>query len=61
MVSIRELQDDHYEFDEDNYCIVGRHHHKKYQLGDKVEILVAKANLVAKQLDFVLADSDQKL
>ena len=61
MVSIRELQDDHYEFDEDNYCIVGRHHHKKYQLGDKVEILVAKANLVAKQLDFVLADSDIKI
>ena len=61
MVSIRELQDDHYEFDEDNYCIVGRHHHKKYQLGDKVEILVAKANLVAKQLDFVLADSDKKI
>lgn len=61
MVSIRELQDDYYEFDEDNYCIVGRHHHKKYQLGDKVEILVAKANLVAKQLDFVLADSKKKI
>ena len=54
MVSIRELEDDYYEFDEDNYCIVGRHHRKIYQLGDKISIKVAKANLVAKQLDFVL-------
>lgn len=61
MVSIRELKDDYYEFDEDNYCIVGRHHHKKYQLGDKVDILVAKANLVAKQLDFVLPNSEDKI
>ncbi|MCT4601991.1 MAG: ribonuclease R [Marinifilum sp.] len=56
MVSIRELEDDFYEFDEDNYCIVGRHHRKIYQLGDKINIRVVKANLVAKQLDFVLAD-----
>ncbi|WP_321310326.1 ribonuclease R [Marinifilum fragile] len=56
MVSIRELEDDFYEFDEENYCIVGRHHRKIYQLGDKINIRVAKANLVAKQLDFVLAD-----
>ena len=60
MVSIRELEDDFYEFDEDNYCIVGRNHRKIYQLGDQVEVLVAKANLVAKQLDFVLADPEKK-
>lgn len=57
MVSIRELEDDYYEFDEQNYCIVGRHYGRKYQLGDAVKIKVAKANLVAKQLDFVLADT----
>ena len=55
MVSIRELEDDYYEFDEENYCIVGRSHRKIYQLGDDVRILVTKANLAAKQLDFVLA------
>ncbi|RUT77733.1 ribonuclease R [Ancylomarina longa] len=61
MVSIRELEDDFYEFDEDNYCIVGRHHRKIYQLGDKINIRVAKANLVAKQLDFVLADKESEV
>ena len=52
LVSMTELDDDFYEFDEKNYCIVGRHHHKIYQLGDRVTIKVAKANLVARQLDY---------
>lgn len=60
LVSMTELEDDYYEFDEKNYCIVGRHHRKTYQLGNKVEVKVAKANLVARQLDFILADSEGK-
>ncbi len=56
MVSIRNLDDDFYRFDEDNYCIIGRKFNKKYQLGDNVKILVAKANLVKKQLDFELVN-----
>lgn len=54
LVSITELEDDYYEFDEKNYCIAGRHHHKIYQLGDRVTVKVAKANLVARQLDYEL-------
>lgn len=55
LVSMTELDDDYYEFDEKNYCIVGRHHRKIFQLGDKVNVKVAKANLVARQLDYTLA------
>ena len=56
-----ELDDDFYEFDEKNYCIVGRHHHKIYQLGDRVTIKVAKANLVARQLDYeVVKGADEE-
>ena len=47
LVSMTELEDDYYEFDEENYCIVGRRHRKVYQLGDQVMVKVAKANLVA--------------
>ncbi len=54
LVSITELEDDYYEFDEKNYCIAGRHHHKIYQLGDTVTVKVAKANLVTRQLDYEL-------
>ena len=52
MVPMHELTDDFYEFDEKNYCIIGRRTHKKYQLGDVIEVEIARANLDRKQLDF---------
>lgn len=56
MVPMRDLDDDYYDFDERNYCLIGRRHHNKYQLGDPVRIKVARANLEKRQLDFTLAD-----
>jgi ribonuclease R len=54
MINIRELGDDYYEYDEDNYCIRGRSTGKVYTLGDKVTIEVVKADLQKKQLDYRL-------
>jgi ribonuclease R len=54
MIHIRELADDFYEYDEENYCIKGRSTHKIYTLGDRVKIVVVKADLQKKQLDFKL-------
>ena len=54
MVPMRDLDDDYYDFDEKNYCLVGRRHHHKYQLGDPIRIKVARANLEKRQLDFAL-------
>lgn len=56
MIPMRDLGDDFYEFDEKNYCLIGRRHHQKFSLGDPLKIKVARANLEKKQLDFVLAD-----
>ncbi|MBO1364016.1 ribonuclease R [Prevotella sp. A2931] len=56
MIPMRDLDDDYYEFDERNFCLVGRRRHHKYQLGDPVRIQVAKTNLEKKQLDFALAE-----
>ena len=56
MVSMHDLDDDYYDFDERNYCLVGRRHHHKYQLGDAIRIKVARANLEKRQLDFSIAD-----
>ena len=54
MVSVNTLDDDFYIFDEKNYCLVGRHSHRKFQLGDEVKVEIARANLEKKQLDFRL-------
>ena len=56
LVSMRDLDDDYYDFDERNYCLVGRRHHHKYQLGDPIRIKVASTNLEKKQIDFVLEE-----
>ena len=56
MVPMRDLDDDFYDFDEKNYCLVGRRRHRKYQLGNAIHIQVARTNLEKKQLDFTLAD-----
>ena len=56
MVPMRDLDDDYYDFDEKNYCLVGRRHHHKYQLGDPIRIKVARANLEKRQLDFSIAE-----
>ena len=56
MIPMRDLDDDYYEFDEKNYCLIGRRHHQKFSLGDPVKIKVARADLEKKQLDYILAD-----
>ena len=56
MVPMHDLRGDYYEFDEAHYCLIGRRHHSKYQLGDPIRIKVARANLEKRQLDFTLAD-----
>ena len=56
LVPMHDLDDDYYDFDERNYCLVGRRHHNKYQLGDPITIKVAKANIEKRLLDFTIAD-----
>ena len=61
MIPMHDLDDDFYQFDEDNYCLIGHYSKKKYQLGDKIQIKVARANLEHKMLDFVMADSKKRI
>jgi ribonuclease R len=55
MVSVRDLADDFYEYDEENYCLRGRSTGKLYTLGDRVKVEVVKADLQKKQLDYRFA------
>lgn len=60
MVSVREMNDDNYVLDSENYCIVGQSTGKKFQMGDEVIIEIKNADLSKKQLDFILVDSLEK-
>ncbi len=55
-ISIRDMEDDFYIYDEKNYMLIGRHSKKQYRLGDNIKIQIVRANLEKRQLDFMLAD-----
>ncbi|RCT53617.1 ribonuclease R [Winogradskyella sp. KYW1333] len=54
MVSVRDMKDDTYDFDQDHYAMIGRYNHKMYQLGEEVIVKVKNTDLVKKHLDFYL-------
>lgn len=54
LVPIRDMDDDFYELDERTYSLVGINHKRRYSLGDKLTVRVARADLEKKQLDFEL-------
>ncbi len=58
MVSIKGIGDDYYEFNEEEYKIVGKHSGREFEIGDPIRIEVLNANLSRRQLDYKLVDFD---
>jgi ribonuclease R len=56
MVSINNLKDDYYYFDEEKFAIIGRKHHHEYNLGDTVRVIVLSTDIYRRQIDFELID-----
>jgi len=54
MVSVRDMKDDHYYFNQEQYAMVGKKTDQTYQLGDEVVVKVKNTDLVKKHLDFFL-------
>ncbi len=56
LIALNSLMDDYYVFDADKMCVIGEHTKKKYSLGDKVTITVAKADVENRTIDFLLSE-----
>jgi ribonuclease R len=56
MISMRNLNDDHYTFDENLYKVVGARWGREFHLGNPIRIKVRSADLLRKQLDFDFVD-----
>ncbi len=56
MIPIRELGDDFYEYDADNYQFIGRGTKEKFTLGDAVKVRIKRADLGKRMLDFSLVE-----
>lgn len=56
MIRLRDMNDDFYYLDEENYQVIGSRKGQQYKLGGKVKIKVKKVDLPRKQMDFVLVN-----
>lgn len=54
LVHVSTLTDDYYEFDEENYCLVGESSKREYHLGDAVRVMVSEVDINTKSVDFIL-------
>ncbi|TYB74159.1 ribonuclease R [Bizionia gelidisalsuginis] len=54
MVRTRDIKGDYYEFDQEQFALIGRETKIMYQLGDEVVVKVKQANLEKRHLDFEL-------
>jgi len=54
LLRLSELKDDHYEFDEKNYRVVGSRNRKIYRLGDPLRVVVKQTDLFKRTIDFRL-------
>ncbi len=52
MISVRDMNDDYYVLDEENYCLVGTRKRKKYSLGDKVKVKLVSCSLETREINF---------
>lgn len=58
MISLAQLDDDYYEFDEKTMQVCGRRTKKSYRLGDRVTVLVAKVDRAMGTIDFVFDEEE---
>lgn len=54
MIRLRDLHDDFYYLDEENYQVIGQRYGETYKLGDPVKIVVKNVDVQRKQIDFAL-------
>ena len=60
LIHIRNLNDDFYEYDDENYCMTGKSSGRTFQLGDTINVEIYRVNLERKQIDFLVAEDENQ-
>jgi len=59
MVSVSNMEDDYYIYDEEHYQMVGEHTKKTYKLGQKVKVKVVNADKLFRTIDFIFVEDEE--
>ena len=57
LVHVSSMVNDYYEYREDLYALVGGATHVSYRLGEPVRVVLVRANIAERNLDFILEDN----
>ena len=57
LVRVSSMENDYYQYVEEQYALIGERTKKVYRLGDAVQIIVVQANAEDKTIDFILKDN----
>ena len=58
LVHVTNMKDDHYEYREERYELIGAHTQKVYKLGQTVRVRVIGADRLQRTIDFVFAEEE---
>lgn len=59
MVPLNEIDDDFYEYEEENLRVVGKRTGKIYMLGDEVRVRVIRTDIQARTIDFMFVEKEE--
>lgn len=59
LVHVMNMKDDHYDYDERSYQMIGSHTRKTYELGQKVRIRVIGCDTISRTIDFELVKEEK--
>lgn len=58
LVRVSAMDDDYYIFDEKSYSLIGERTKKRYRIGDQVKVVLVRADIALRQLDFVIGNDE---
>lgn len=61
LVHVSNINDDYYQFDAVNYCLMGERTNKTLKIGDIVKVKVDKVNIAKAEIDFVFVNQKKEI
>ncbi len=59
LVHVSEMRDDHYNFSQEAYAMIGQRTHKMYRIGQKVKVKCIKASRFTQSVDFAFVEKER--
>ena len=58
LVRMSEMDDDYYNFNDKQYCLIGERTRKVYRIGDVIKVVLAKADIASRRIEFTIAKDE---